>query len=123
MNSPLWSPDGRFIAAMTDNFFNIKLFDIQTQRWTPLVEKAYTGFPTWSSDSRWLYYWSRDSTGNTGIFRVRIPGGKRELVVSLKGIHTGGWWNDWMGLDATDTPLIMRNIGRNEIYALALDRR
>jgi hypothetical protein len=45
------------------------------------------------------------------------------LVVSLKDVHTGGWWNAWIGLDATDTPMIMRDIGRNEIYAPTLGQQ
>jgi DNA-binding winged helix-turn-helix (wHTH) protein/Tol biopolymer transport system component len=123
LNGPLWSPDGRFMIANTANFSNLMLFETKTQKWIPLLEKMSIGFPTWSSDSQWLYYWSKDSAGNAGIYRIRIPSGKPELVVSLKGVHTGGWWNSWIGLDAADAPLIMRDIGSHEIYALTLDRR
>lgn len=119
-----WSPDGRFILATNNTFNKWKLFETKTQKWIPLLENATIGgFSTWSSNSQWLYYWRKDPAGTAGIYRIRIPGGKPELVVSLKDVHTGGWWKNWTGLDATDAPLIMRDIGRHEIYALTLDRK
>jgi Tol biopolymer transport system component/DNA-binding winged helix-turn-helix (wHTH) protein len=62
MIGPVWSPDGRYIDAVTTNFFTTMLFEIRTQKWIPLLEKTYVAFPTWSSDSQWLYYWSADSS-------------------------------------------------------------
>ena len=37
--SPRWSPDGRYIAAMTIASNAVKLFNLQTQQWSTLVEQ------------------------------------------------------------------------------------
>jgi Tol biopolymer transport system component/DNA-binding winged helix-turn-helix (wHTH) protein len=51
--SPRWSPDGRYIAAMTVPNITIKLFDLKTQQWSTLVEHmGGWGFPTWAHDGK-----------------------------------------------------------------------
>jgi hypothetical protein len=50
-------------------------------------------------------------------------GGKPERVADLKGVHYTGYYGLWMGLDPTDTPLILRNTGTYDIYALTLEEK
>jgi hypothetical protein len=33
-----------------------------------------------------------------------------------------GWFGLWMGLDPTDTPMLLRDAGSREVHALALER-
>jgi len=42
--------------------------------------------------------------------------------VDLRGFRQTGWWGDWFSLDPTDTPLLLRDAGAYEIYALSLER-
>ncbi len=122
MWSPRWSPDGRYIAALTAEEHSLKLFDTRTQTWKPLVEESFLGYPNWSGNSQWLYYLKVAAAENHTICRVRVPDGKPEVVVNLPAENTEGWWG-WFGLDATDAPMIMRDIGRHEIYALTLSQK
>jgi Tol biopolymer transport system component/DNA-binding winged helix-turn-helix (wHTH) protein len=117
--SPRWSPDGRYIAAIIPGELTLTVFDTRTQTWKPLVEKTFMGYPNWSSNSRWLYYLKVAAAEDHTICRVHVPDGKPEVVVNLPAENTEGWWG-WFGLDATDAPMIMRDIGRHEIYALTL---
>ena len=121
--SPRWSPDGRFIAAMTiPQTTEIKLFDVQNQQWSTLARHQGTwGFPTWSRDGKFIYMlrgpepWSVD--------RISTPDGKQERVVDLTGTYLTGTVGFWLGLDPNDIPLLLRDNGSSDIYALTLDRR
>ena len=62
-------------------------------------------------------------SGDTGLFRVRISGGEAEKIVDLKDWHDAGWFGRYMGLDPTDAPLLLRDIGSEDIYALTLDQK
>jgi len=117
---PRWSPDGLSIAAMTLDTMAMKVFDIASGRWTKLDTGA-VAFPEWSHDGRFIYYvkW----TGNPAVLRIRAADGKRETVADMKGARYTGVYTLWMGLDPTDTPLTLRDIGTDDIYALTLKRK
>ena len=123
MWSPRWSPNGRFIAGLhAGPTGGLKIFDFETQRWSVMQQTRETDFPTWSSDSQFIYFLS-PKDDNPGVFRVRIPGGNLERVVDLKGFRYTGAFTLWMGLDPTDTPMLLRDVGANDIYALTLEQK
>lgn len=117
---PHWSPDGLSIAAMTLDAMAMKVFDIARGRWTKLDSGA-VAFPEWSHDNKFIYYvkW----TGDPAVLRIRAADGKRETVADMKGSRYTGVYTMWMGLDPTDTPLTLRDIGTDDIYALTLERK
>jgi Tol biopolymer transport system component/DNA-binding winged helix-turn-helix (wHTH) protein len=117
---PHWSPDGLSIAAMTLDTMAMKVFDIASGRWMKL-DTGSVAFPEWSHDSRFIYYikW----TGDPAVLRIRAADGKRETVADLKGARYTGVYTLWMGLDPADTPLTLRDIGSDDIYALTLERK
>jgi Tol biopolymer transport system component len=116
--SPRWSPDGRYITAITAADQNrLMLYDFKTQKWRTLAE-ASIGYPNWSRDGRYIYF-DCDSPTNPAFIRVRISDGKMEEVASLKGVRrAAGHFGPWAGLAPDDSPLIMRDTGTQEIYAL-----
>jgi Tol biopolymer transport system component len=115
--SPHWSPDGRYIAALHADSPGSMLFDFKTRKWTNL-ESIDAGFPNWSHDSHYLYFLSGSVAA---IYRVRISDHELEKIVSLNGIRlTIGEVGTWCGLASDDSPLILRDVGSQEIYALNL---
>jgi Tol biopolymer transport system component/DNA-binding winged helix-turn-helix (wHTH) protein len=120
ISSPRWSPDGRFIAGL-DSSRGISVFEFATQRWSQL-QKGPCGYPAWSSDSRFVFFFGLLSTG-PGVYRVRVPDGNAERVVDLNGFRHTGAVGAWMGLDPTDTPMLIRDTGSEEIYALTLEQK
>jgi hypothetical protein len=120
--SPRWSPNGRFIAGThIDAPAGLKVFDLETQRWSVLPEEGETHYPTWSSNSQFIYFYRPGS--EQGVFRVRISDGVEERVVDLKGFHHTGAAGGWFGLDPEDTPLLIRDVGTADIYALTLKQK
>jgi Tol biopolymer transport system component len=117
--SPRWSPDGRFLAALTGDSQKVMLYDFKTQKWTNwLSESRAVGFPNWSRDSKYLYY---DSTFSNDQFyrRIKVGETKSEEVLNLKGMRRyGSWIGSWSGLAPDGTPLFVRDMSTQEIYAL-----
>jgi DNA-binding winged helix-turn-helix (wHTH) protein/Tol biopolymer transport system component len=121
--SPRWSPNGRFIAGLrTGTTGGIKIFDFETQRWSVVQPMVECNFPTWSSDSQFIYF-LLPFDNDPGVFRIRVTGGDAERVVDLKGFRYTGAFTLWMGLDPTDTPMLIRDVGTDDIYALSLEQK
>jgi hypothetical protein len=57
------------------------------------------------------------------VYRVGVSGGRVERVVDLKGFHHVGVAGLWMGLDPTDTPMLIRDTSSADIYALTLETK
>jgi eukaryotic-like serine/threonine-protein kinase len=120
MFSPHWSPDARSIVTLNPKSLGLNIFDIATQRWsTPY--KGFAGFPRWSRDNRSIYFLG--FYDNPGIFRIPVTGGDVERLTDLKGVPYTGYYSVWFGLDPTDAPLLLRNVGTSDIYALALEQK
>ena len=116
--SPLWSPDGRFIAAKRYGSEELVLFDVAAQKWKSLAQMT-AGYFHWSSHGDYLYFdtWL-DS--NPGFYRVRIGDQHIEKLVSLKNLGSRAWgsWGPWTGLTPDDSPLMLRDISTQGLYAL-----
>jgi hypothetical protein len=73
-------------------------------------------FPTWSSDSRYVYFDSLETVPK--LYRVRISDHRLEEITSLAGIRRApGNIFTWSGLTPDDSPLIVRDVGTQEIYS------
>jgi DNA-binding winged helix-turn-helix (wHTH) protein/Tol biopolymer transport system component len=119
---PRWSPDGRYIVAKAWDSPSLNIFDIETQRWSTRLTKGDWFWPAWSRDSRFVYFLLL-SNRDQGLFRTRVKGDETEQVVDLKDWHLTGWSGNWMDLDPSDAPMLLRDIGSDDIYALALEQK
>jgi DNA-binding winged helix-turn-helix (wHTH) protein/Tol biopolymer transport system component len=116
-----WSPDGRYLVAGGPDELSLNVFDFKTQRWSALPQKGIVASPEWSRDSKYIYF--RRPVDDRGVFRTPVTGGKVERIVDLKDWHDAGWMGRYMGLDPTDAPLLLRDIGSEDIYALTLEQK
>jgi Tol biopolymer transport system component/DNA-binding winged helix-turn-helix (wHTH) protein len=118
--SPRWSPDGRTLAGLSHDSGELALFDLNTRRWSVLLKEA-AGYPSWSHDGQFIYFLRLSEA--PGVYRIRRRGGQAERIVDLTGFHHAGIDGLWMGLDPDDNPLLLRNLGGDDIYALALEEK
>ncbi|MGZ4815335.1 MAG: protein kinase domain-containing protein [Terriglobales bacterium] len=113
--SPRWSPDGRFLVAFSADSTRLLLFDFRTQKWTELA-KGTLGWPNWSRDGQYVYVLDQSGTG--AVLKIRLSDGKQERVVDLKNFSTAGRYNGSLSLAPDDSPLLLRNAGTQDVYAL-----
>ena len=99
----------------------IALYDLRSQRWTLLPLEGNLGFPNFSADSRWIFFLS--DWPKPGIFRVPVQGGRTEVVVDLGDWHLTGFYNGSLSMDPADNPLVLRDTGTDDIYALTLEEK
>jgi len=117
--SPRWSPDGRYIVALSTEAPMLRVFDIMTHKWLALETNGDAKFQAFSKDSRFIYFMR--SGRDQGVFRIRVTGGKAERVVDLNNLHITGLVGFSMSLDPDDAPMVLRDVGTDDIYALTLD--
>ena len=119
--SPRWSPDGRYMAVLSSDSQKLLLFDFRTQKWADWLKGPQAvGFLNWSRDSKYLYF---DSIfGNDPSYRrLKVGETTPEQIVSLKTLRRYfTWMGSWSGLAPDGTPLFVRDISTQEIYALDL---
>jgi Tol biopolymer transport system component/predicted Ser/Thr protein kinase len=113
--SPRWSPDGRHLVAMPPNPHILMLFDFATQKWEELA-KVTADFPNWSRTGDYVYFLHEGD--QPSVMRVRVGDGKLEPVADLKNFRQAGYFGYWLGLAPDDSPLLLRDTGTQEIYAL-----
>ena len=119
---PRWSPDGRYIIAISSDNNKLMLYDVKAGKWRPLNVGPNFGYLTWSHDSAYVYF-DTFLSSDSGFFRVRISDSKLEKLVDLQKVRE---FNDqfgpasWTGLGPGDVPLLPRDISTQEIYAFDL---
>ena len=125
--SPHWSPDGKYIAAITtEHPRKLMLFDFATQRWTQAFGSE-AGYESWSRDGKCIYFLAYHNPAQDGIqsriVRLRLSDRKIDNIVDVRNVGrlTAGTITGWFGLAPDDSPLFARDISTSEIYALEMD--
>lgn len=121
--SPRWSPDGRYMAAVTaQGSKTLMLYDFRSQKWSEwFTESDNFDYPYWSADSRYVYY-VNVATRNPRCRRLKVGENHPEDLFSLKGLHRFfGIWGSWNGQALDDSRLFVRDASTQEIYALDVD--
>ncbi len=114
--SPRWSPDGKRIVAQRGDNAHLEIFDFGSGQWRVLTQVP-ARFPNWSRDGNHVYFLSVEGSRRT-IRRIRVSDGFVEDVASLAQIEQGPFYlSDWVGLAADDSPVAVRNLTTEDIYA------
>jgi Tol biopolymer transport system component len=115
-----WSPNGKFLAAVTEDNHRIAMFDRLSQRWTEICKGAVLGPAVWSADSGYIYFQDILELDEP-VHRVSIVNKKFERVfdcgATLKGVQRCGFEEM-----TPDGALVLRlTRGDHDVYALDLD--
>jgi eukaryotic-like serine/threonine-protein kinase len=120
--SPRWFPDGRHLTALSNDSRRILLFDFETRKWSDWISVHGTlRYPNWSSDGKYLYF-ATSATDSPAYYRVKFGQSHPELLLDLKDIKQfSGDLGVWSAITPDGSPLFVRDMSTDEIYALELD--
>jgi len=113
--SPRWSPDRRYLVAMPHDSSKLVLFDFATQKWDDLA-RISSSFPNWSKNSDYVYFLHAED--QPSVMRVHIADKRIERVADLGNLRITGYFYGWLGLAPDDSPLLLRDTGSQDVYAL-----
>jgi Tol biopolymer transport system component len=118
--APAPSPDGRYIAANSSRNGRAVLFDSRMESWTEL--SAGASVKRWSREGKYMYFVRHGK--DPAVMRMRMSDQRVEVVVSLDGIRQTGFLAGVdFTLDPAESPVILRDVGIQEIYSLAWSSR
>ncbi len=109
-----WSPDGRYIAALTEDSRSLMLFDFRIGKWERVLSLGRIWDLRWSRQGKSLYLNAAPPGGEPALFRLKIRSRQAERLVGLKETESAGW----LGLAPDDSPLVLRRVNGAEVYAL-----
>ena len=121
--SPRWSPDGRYLAAVSvEGSHNLMLYDFRTREWSQWMNDANNiSYGYWSADSRYIYY-DNFATRNAKCHRIKVGEHHPEDLFSLNNLRRYiGDWGSWSGQAPDDSRLFARDVSSQDIYALDVD--
>jgi len=121
--SPRWSPDGRYVAAISPDNTTLMLFDFQTQKWSTWMKEpaGSVSYPVWSADSKSLYF-DDVVTGAEAIRRLKVRGGEPEAVLVPGSFDRyPGPLGLWSGRAADGSWMFVRDRSTQEVYQLSLE--
>jgi WD40 repeat protein len=116
--SPRWSPNGRYLAAMTSDSLRLRAYDFSTGEWrTVRDDGTLLAYPTWAPDGDHILV----SENNTRV-RINVRDGRKEVVVDfgdLRRLQT--IFGQWVGHAPDGSVLTLRDTSLDEIFALELE--
>lgn len=115
--SPRWSPDGRWIMALTMDQRTVMLYDLTNGQWRRLVSTSAAD-PVWSSDSSAIYLHAFSAVQQP-ILKVEVPSGRVHTVADLSSFRNGEVANYFFGgVTPAGAPLVQPRVGTGNLYAL-----
>ena len=122
LNTPRWSPDGRYMAAVRWGNLELVLCELSTGMWRA-IKGSRAGYLNWSGDSKLLYYWSTAVKGHPQVASLEVSTWRSAVVAGLSEIRQPGFsFGDWIGLSPSGAPLALRDLGASEILSWKIDR-
>jgi len=114
-----WSRDGKYLLAKTSDHHRGLLFEISTGRWTIVTEAEMLTNLRFSRKGDYAYFEST-SAKHAALMRMRVSDHKIEQVMDFQNIRRPltKLSSAWTGLTDDDSPLMQRDIGTQEVYAL-----
>jgi Tol biopolymer transport system component len=122
-SEPSWSPDGRMLAAVTEDSSRLVVFDQQSEGWTVLAQGRVLARAVWSHDSKYLYF--QDVVEEyEPVRRIEIASRRVDRVMDFRALLEGGVQRCHLSGMTRDGALVLRlTRGDHDVYSLTLGIR
>jgi Tol biopolymer transport system component len=120
--SPRWSPNGRYVAALSPDNKGLMLFDFQSKKWSKwLASAGSVNYPVWAADSQSLYF-DDLVDGAESIRRAKVGRNEVEPVLEVGSLDRYmGALGIWSGRAADGSWMFIRDKSTQEVYQLSLE--
>lgn len=120
--SPRWSPDGRYIAALSLDQTKLMLYDTAAKTWRMLAQENIAD-PVWSHDGKSIFFHDFVQEGQP-IYRLTIADGRMERIAGLRDLRSADVVDyRFAGLAPGDIPLVNARMSTANIYSAAIRQR
>jgi Tol biopolymer transport system component/DNA-binding winged helix-turn-helix (wHTH) protein len=109
-----WSPDGRYLSAVTIDNRKLMLYDFQSGQWQQLADVG-TNDVVWSRDGQNIFF---DSPNEPAIYRVNLKDRQTRKEISLEGMRRTGFYGWSLNIAPDNEPVLLEEAGINEVYSL-----
>lgn len=118
---PRWSPDGRYLLASHADYLDLLLYDFGAQKWSAIFKNAGAiGYMEWTADSKYVVFDTFD-VEEPAFYRIRISDAHLETIVNLKEMRRYyGDFGPWSGIAPDGSPLLVKDVSKDEFYTLDL---
>ena len=116
-----WSPDGKWLAALTYDRFWPVVYSFGTQKWSVLRQGA-AGFPRWSKDSRYLYCQIQIGPGQSELARIEVATRKVEEIHKVTEFAREGVLFPGVSWTPDDEPIVLKDLTTSQVYRIDRDR-
>ena len=100
------------LAMMLSLYVTLGIFLLLAAR-NPSANRSLIAFTAWSSFAHAVVMGAQ-----AFLNLIRLSDHKVETVADLKHFRQAGNWSVWLGMAPDDSPLLLRDIGNQEVYAL-----
>jgi Tol biopolymer transport system component len=110
------------MVAISNDSHKIVLFNFNTRKWSDWISgPGARSYPNWSRDGKYLYF-DTFITDKPAYYRIKLGETQAELLVDLKDLQRfSGTLGTWSGITPNGSPLFVRDVSTDEIYALDLE--
>jgi Tol biopolymer transport system component/DNA-binding winged helix-turn-helix (wHTH) protein len=116
-----WSPDGRFLAALTENQSVLKLYDLRKKQWTEIAGGKLIATPVWAADSRHFFAQDLLEPGEP-VYRFLTAHPVKERFYSFEDLLQTGVIRCGFAGFASDGSMVVRlSRGGGNLYRIQLE--
>ena len=117
-----WSPNGLQIVATPNDESELDVYTLADGTWRT-VSHQVADFPSWSADSRYIYFVSRDAQ-ETYLCRLQVLSGETETLTSLAKVNRAidDVWGQWAGVTPDGSPIFLAGAEVQRLYSVDLGR-
>jgi Tol biopolymer transport system component/DNA-binding winged helix-turn-helix (wHTH) protein len=109
-----WSPDGRYLCAVTTDNQKLMLYDFENSQWRQLADVG-TNDVVWSRDSQQILF---DSPNEAVIYHVSLKDYRLTKDINLGGMRRTGFYGWSLNIAPDNNPVLLEEAGINEVYSL-----
>lgn len=119
--SPRWSPDGRYIAALSLDQTRLMLYDTSTKTWRTLTQQNVDD-PVWSHDGKAIFFHDFVEQDQP-IYKLTIADGRIQRIAGMRDARSADVVDyQFAGLAPGDIPLVNARMSTANIYSATVRR-